>query len=115
VLSNLLIAGGFILLATAWPVLYAAQQAHRLATRGPYAHVRYPQYVGFILIMLGFLVQWPTILTLAMFPVLVWMYVRLARREEREIRAEFSETYARYAAATPAFIPRWRGAAPRRA
>jgi protein-S-isoprenylcysteine O-methyltransferase Ste14 len=71
--------------------------------------------MGFILIMLGFLVQWPTILTLAMFPILVWMYVRLARREEREVQAEFGETYAHYAAATPAFIPRLWGIAPRRA
>jgi protein-S-isoprenylcysteine O-methyltransferase Ste14 len=45
--------------------------------------VRHPQYVGFILVMFGFLLQWPTLLTLAMFPVLVWMYVRLARQEER--------------------------------
>jgi protein-S-isoprenylcysteine O-methyltransferase Ste14 len=114
-LSGFLIAGGFILLAAAWRVLYAAQQAHQLATTGPYAHVRHPQYAGLILIMLGFLVQWPTILTLAMFPFLVWMYVRLARREEREVRAEFGETYARYAATTPAFIPRLPGAQPRRA
>ena len=113
--SNFLIAGGFILLAAAWRVLYAAQQAHRLATTGPYAHVRHPQYMGFILIMLGFLVQWPTILTLAMFPILVWMYARLARREEREVRAEFGEAYARYAAATPAFIPRVRAVASGRA
>jgi protein-S-isoprenylcysteine O-methyltransferase Ste14 len=114
-LSSFLIAGGFILLGAAWRVLYAAQQAHRLATTGPYAHVRHPQYAGFILIMLGFLVQWPTILTLAMFPILVWMYVRLAHREEREVQAEFGETYARYAAMTPAFIPRLRGTTPRRA
>jgi methanethiol S-methyltransferase len=114
-LSSLLIAGGFILLAAAWRVLYAAQQARQLATGGPYAHVRHPQYAGFILIMLGFLVQWPTILTLTMFPILVWMYVRLAHREEREVRAEFSEAYTRYAARTPAFIPRLRAAAPRRA
>lgn len=111
---NLLIAGGFILLAAAWRVLYAAQQAHALATTGPYAHVRHPQYAGFILIMLGFLFQWPTVLTLAMFPILVAMYVRLARREEREVRAEFGEAYARYAAMTPAFIPRLRPAAARR-
>lgn len=92
-------------------MLYAAQQADELATTGPYAHVRHPQYVGFVLIMPGFLVQWPTVLTLAMFPILVWMYVRLARREEREVRAELGETYARYAAATPAFVPRlWRPA-----
>jgi protein-S-isoprenylcysteine O-methyltransferase Ste14 len=106
--SNVLIAAGFMLLASAWRVLLAAQQARRLATTGPYAHVRHPQYAGFILIMLGFLLQWPTVLTLAMFPILVWMYVRLAWREEREVRAEFSEEYARYAAVTPAFFPRLR-------
>jgi len=82
-LSFVLIGGGFVLLARAWPVLYAAQRQGRLATGGPYAHVRHPQYLGFVLILLGFLVQWPTILTLAMFPVLVWMYARLARAEER--------------------------------
>ena len=105
-LSNVLIGAGFILLAAAWNVLYKAQQEQRLATTGPYAYVRHPQYVGFIVIMLGFLLQWPTLLTLLMFPILVTMYVRLARREEREVLAQFGEQYARYAAATPAFLPR---------
>lgn len=105
-LSDLLIAAGFILLASAWKVLYRAQKAGALATTGPYAHVRHPQYGGFLLIMLGFLFQWPTLVTMAMFPVLVTMYVRLARREEREVLAEFGDPYARYAAATPAFFPR---------
>jgi protein-S-isoprenylcysteine O-methyltransferase Ste14 len=112
-LSNALIAGGFILLAAAWRVLYAAQQRHQLATTGAYAYLRHPQYAGFILIMLGFLLQWPTVLTLAMFPILVAMYVRLAHREEREARAEFGEAYARYAATTPAFVPRLRRETPR--
>jgi hypothetical protein len=62
----------------------------------------------------GFLLQWPTLLTVVMFPVLAWAYVRLARREEEEVRATFGEAYARYAAATPAFIPRVKGAAGRR-
>jgi len=61
-------------------------------------------------VMLGFLVQWPTLLTLAMFPVLVWMYVRLAHQEEREVRVEFGEAYDRYAARTPAWFPRLGGA-----
>jgi protein-S-isoprenylcysteine O-methyltransferase Ste14 len=115
VLSGVLIAGGFILLAQSWPVLYAAQLLREPATTGPYAYVRHPQYVAFIVIMLGFLLQWPTLLTLLMFPILVWMYVRLARREEREVRAELGDVYARYAAATPAFVPRLRRAMPRRA
>ena len=105
-LSNVLIGGGFILLGAAWRVLYAAQREHRLATTGPYARLRHPQYAGFVLIMLGFLLQWPTILTLLMFPVLVTMYARLARREEREALAAFGDAYADYAAVTPAFLPR---------
>ncbi len=108
-LSFVFIGGGFVLLSNAWKVLYAAQRTHTLATTGPYARIRHPQYVGFVLIMFGFLVQWPTILTLAMFPVLVYMYVRLARREEREVLAEFGNEYARYAANTPAFFPRLAG------
>jgi protein-S-isoprenylcysteine O-methyltransferase Ste14 len=56
--------------------------------------------------MLGFLVQWPTLLTLAMFPVLTIMYVKLAKSEEREAIAEFSDVYSAYAANVPAFIPR---------
>ena len=111
-LSNVLIFGGFILIAAAWDVLYKAQRAGRLATGGPYARLRHPQYVGFVLIMLGFLLQWPTLPTLVMFPILVVMYVRLAQQEEREALEQFGAAYARYAAETPAFLPRLRRAAP---
>lgn len=110
-LSFALVGGGFWLIAAAWRVLYAAQQRGQLATTGPYAHVRHPQYVGFVLVMLGFLFQWPTLLTLAMFPVLVWMYVHLARREESEAVAEFGEAYEAYAGRVPAFVPRLSGLA----
>ena len=105
-ISDVLIFGGFVLLWAAWKVLYDAQRTQTLATTGPYAYVRHPQYVGFILIMLGFLFQWPTFVTLIMFPVLVTMYVSLARREEREVLSEFGEIYKRYMDSTPAFFPR---------
>ena len=106
ILSNILIVLGFWLLASAWKVLYAAQRTHRLATTGPYARVRHPQYIGFALIMTGFLLQWPTLVTLAMFPVLLIMYVRLARREEQDARDEFGVAYRRYEENTPAFLPK---------
>jgi methanethiol S-methyltransferase len=113
ILSNVLIFGGFWLLAAAWRVLYAAQREHRLATTGAYARTRHPQYLGFVAILLGFLLQWPTLLTLIMFPVLVFMYGRLAVVEEREMLRQFGEEYAAYAARTPRFIPRF-GSAPAR-
>ena len=105
ILSFLFVGGGFVLISSAWKVLYDAQKTRSLATTGPYSYVRHPQYVGFILVMFGFLLQWPTILTLVMFPVLVVMYVRLARTEERDARAAFGAVYDRYAAAVPGFIP----------
>lgn len=106
VASNILIFGGFYLLSLSWSVLYRAQRTRQLATTGPYARIRHPQYVAFIVIMLGFLLQWPTLVTLFMFPILAFMYVRLARTEERWAQKEFGDEYLRYCAATPAFIPR---------
>jgi protein-S-isoprenylcysteine O-methyltransferase Ste14 len=105
--SYVLLGYGFYLLSNAWSVLFAAQQQHKLAVTGPYAHVRHPQYVAFVLILLGFLLQWPTLLTLLMFPILLVMYARLATREELEMRARFGASYDAYAARTPRFIPSW--------
>lgn len=110
-LSNVLIAAGFILLAAAWDVLYKAQRARELATTGPYAWIRHPQYAGLILIMIGFLLQWPTLLTMLMFPVLVMMYVRLAQREEKVALAEFGGQYTIYASERPAYFPHFRASA----
>lgn len=104
-LSNLFIFGGFILLSSAWRVLYQAQTQHRLARTGVYARIRHPQYVAFVLIMFGFLLQWPTIVTLAIFPILVAVYARLAKREEQDMVAEFGAAYTQYRERTPAFIP----------
>ncbi len=106
ILSYVFIFGGFILISVAWKVLSDAQKTRIMATSGPYSYVRHPQYIGFILVMFGFLVQWPTILTLAMFPVLTVMYVKLARTEERDALAEFGDAYRKYMADVPGFIPR---------
>lgn len=111
--SNVLIVLGFMLLAAAWEVLYRAQRAHAIATTGPYARVRHPQYVGFILIMTGFLLQWPTLVTVILFPVLVAMYIRLARREEQDAVQAFGDAYLAYMREVPAFVPRLRSGAAR--
>ena len=104
-LSNIFIIAGFFILSSAWRVLYRAQRRHTLATTGPYAKIRHPQYAGFVMIMFGFLLQWPTVVTVVMFPILVYMYIRLARIEEKEAFAAFGNEYAEYASRIPAFFP----------
>jgi len=104
--SYVFIGGGFWAIAAAWPVLLRAAKEHALATTGPYARVRHPQYAGFLAIMVGFLLQWPTLPTLVMFPILVAVYRRLAGQEERAVAARFGLTWEDYAHRTPRFIPR---------
>jgi protein-S-isoprenylcysteine O-methyltransferase Ste14 len=105
ILSNILIVLGMFIVAKAWHVLHSAQAKGELATTGPYAIVRHPQYVGFIAVLFGFLLQWPTLLTMLMFPVLVLMYRRLARWEEAATCKSFPKDYPGYAQRVPAFIP----------
>ena len=104
--SYIFLGYGFYLLSVSWTVLFAAQGRQELATTGPYARIRHPQYVAFVLILLGFLLQWPTLLTLLMFPVLLVMYGRLAVTEEREMQARFGAAWEAYARSTPRFLPR---------
>jgi protein-S-isoprenylcysteine O-methyltransferase Ste14 len=103
--SYVFIGGGFWLIASAWRVLYAAQSQQVLVMTGPYARVRHPQYAGLVLIMAGFLLQWPTIATLVMFPVLVLVYRRLAIREERVVALQFGVSWDEYAERTLRFVP----------
>lgn len=104
--SYAVIGGGFWLIAVAWKHLHAAAQNGRLATTGPYAWLRHPQYLGFLLVMAGWLLQWPTIPTLLMFPILAVVYARLARTEEREIATTFAPEWADYARRVPRYVPR---------
>jgi protein-S-isoprenylcysteine O-methyltransferase Ste14 len=103
--SELLIVAGIWLLWSSWRVLLAAQKAGEVARTGPYAYIRHPQYSAFILVMFGFLLQWPTIVTGVMFPILTILYVRLAISEERDSVERFGRAYLQYAEHTPRFIP----------
>ena len=104
--SYVFLGFGFYLLSSAWSVLYHAQRHGTLATSGSYARIRHPQYVAFVLILLGFLLQWPTLLTLVMFPILLVMYGRLAVTEEAEMRQKFGAEFDAYAVRTPRFFPK---------
>jgi len=79
----------------------------QLVTDGIYAYIRHPQYTGFLLITLGLLIEWATIPLLLMWPTLVWMYIRLARMEEKEVEQQFGGAYTNYRATTGMFLPRF--------
>jgi protein-S-isoprenylcysteine O-methyltransferase Ste14 len=96
---------GVLLVVLGWRRIHAAQG---LVTDGIYARIRHPQYAGLLLFTLGWLIHWPTILTLLLWPVLAVAYARLAKREEEAMRARFGDAYAAYAAVTPRFVPRLR-------
>ena len=106
IVSNLLMFGGLFIIAHGWGKIHRAQGA--LVTDGLYARVRHPQYSGLFLITIGLLIQWPTIITVLTWPVLMAMYIRLARREEVDMELRFGDTYRAYAARVPRFIPRLR-------
>lgn|SRR3989338_3591614 len=105
VVTNVMIFYGLYVMQNGWVLIHAAKGKH-LVTEGVYAHVRHPQYSGLFLITLGFLIQWPSILTIAMWPILMWMYYGLAMKEEKDVEKQFGEAYAEYKKRVPAFIPR---------
>lgn len=104
-LSNVLIFGGAILIAKGWSAIHQAV-GKPVTLSGPYKYVRHPQYVGFIAIIVGFLIQWPTIITLLMAPILIARYILLASKEEKFMFEKYPEEYGRYMKAVPAWIPR---------
>ena len=106
VLGGALVLAGLALLASARRALRWARKRDVMAVRGPYSFVRHPQYVALLVIILGFLLQWPSPATLLMFPVLAWSYVRLARDEERWAAEEFGCAWRAYIYGRPAFLPR---------
>ncbi|MGH3666393.1 MAG: methyltransferase family protein [Egibacteraceae bacterium] len=104
--GGVVILAGMVLLARGWRLIHVA--GGELVTTGPYTFVRHPQYLGLLVVIAGALVQWPTLATVVMAPILATTYLRLARREEAEMRRRFGERWQRYEAATPKLVPRWR-------
>ena len=97
------IIGGLVIMGKAWKQIHKANG--KLVTSGLYRLVRHPQYSGLFLITVALLIQWPTIITAAMWPILMLMYYRLARREEREMEMEFEAKYTEYKQRVPMFVP----------
>lgn len=106
-ISNGIIFFGFSLMYLGWMRIYKSE-GKSIVTDGVYAYVRHPQYVGIFLVTIGFLIQWPSLTTLIMWPILIFAYYRLAMREERDVERQFGEEFIEYKEKVSAFIPRLR-------
>lgn len=95
---------GIVIMGTGWKKIHSAKG--NLVTNGIYGLVRHPQYVGLFLVSLGLMIQWPTLVTLVLWPVMFIVYYRLAAREERRMVEVFGERYLEYRKRVPAFFPR---------
>lgn len=102
---------GAVLIITGWRAIYKNYWRHgegkgKLVTTGIYKYIRHPQYTGFLLMTLGMLFEWATIPLLIMYPFLVIIYTRLAKKEEKDMIQEFGDEYKIYSKKTNRFLPR---------
>lgn len=100
------VGAGLILLIKGWIRVYYSRE---LMTDGMYGVVRHPQYLGIFIAIFGQLVHWPTIPTVVLAPVIIFAYVRLARREEARLIDRFGPEYLEYRRRVPMFVPHWQG------
>ncbi|MBI5345350.1 MAG: isoprenylcysteine carboxylmethyltransferase family protein [Deltaproteobacteria bacterium] len=107
IISNGLMLAGFLIMGSGWGKIHGKKGG--LVTDGVYSYVRHPQYAGLFIVTIGLLIQWPTIITALMWPVLIAAYYKLSKREEEDMEREFGDAYKRYKEKVPMFIPRITG------
>jgi protein-S-isoprenylcysteine O-methyltransferase Ste14 len=94
--------------------LVALQPEHALETRGPYARVRHPGYLGSLVACLGGALAFGSLAALPLPAIMLAAQLARVRAEERLLAAHFGEAWTAYAAHTGALLPR-PGALPPRA
>lgn len=101
--TDIILIASLIIIGMGWKKIHRAQG--ELVTDGIYKYIRHPQYTGFILMIIAFLIQWPTIITLVMAPLLMFLYTHLAKKEEQKMLELFGDKYREYMMTTRRFFP----------
>jgi protein-S-isoprenylcysteine O-methyltransferase Ste14 len=100
--ATILMSVGMVIIIIAWITLYKKIKTQELVNTGIYSVSRHPQYFGFILIILGWFIGWPTLLTAIFTPILIYKYVKVCQIEERELN--HIKKYQKYKKLVPFFI-----------
>ena len=108
--TAVIMAIGILLIVFGWKQIHSAKG--KLVTTGIYARIRHPQYTGFLLLTLGMNLEWTTIFTFLLWPILVIVYYRLAKTEDKEVEEQFGEEFRKYKRTVPMFLPRLRTKTP---
>lgn len=103
-IGELLVLFGVGLVIVGWKKIYQAK-AEGLITDSIYAYIRHPQYTGIILATLGTLIHWPTLFTFFLWPILVFAYWRLAKKEESLMIKRYGARFKEYQGKVPMFVP----------
>ncbi|MFZ7138196.1 MAG: methyltransferase family protein [archaeon] len=104
-ISKIVMGIGILLVIYGWKQIY--QGKGKLVTTGLYSYIRHPQYLGFFMITLGMNIQWLTFIMLALWPVIIVLYYRLSKTEEKEAIERYGDRYIKYKKDVPGFFPRY--------
>ena len=101
---------GILIIANGWYNIYhqywkKINSNQALVKNGIYKYIRHPQYLGLFLISTGMLLEWITLPLLFIYPIIIRMYYKLAKHEEKDMIEQLGEEYIEYSKNTKMFIP----------
>jgi protein-S-isoprenylcysteine O-methyltransferase Ste14 len=97
--------GPMIELGRRFVSVVALQPGHTLQTRGFYAAVRHPSYLGIVLMDVGFAGVFRSVVALFLLPVVFWMFKRRMDVEEAFLVEQFGGEYREYMGRTARLLP----------
>lgn len=101
--SSSLIALGLFIFSLGWKEIRWGRE--ELVATGLYGVMRHPQYSGLILVVVAFLIGWPTLPMLLFGPYFIVKYVLIAKKEDRGLEKKFHDDFRRYKERVPGFVP----------
>jgi len=107
ILFIVVIVVAFALIRISHSILFRRpENKDELIAEGILAHVRNPMYLGVLLIYLAFIFLSISLISIALWIVIIVIYDKLATFEEKQLEKLFGEKYLKYKKKVPKWIPR---------